>query len=310
MNIYGYERETFPRLSRKLAEDDGFMTAMGESGGIATATSTLLFFNGVREPANAQELAKGTANLFKLAKERGFETYYYSNQESRLTMGLQSKYIDHLETNDANPVFFARYKDEGLVKMLEEIDFSKGKHFVVLHMRSPHSPYENRYKGREAEFEKFVPAETADNRFDYTVNTYDNALLYTDMVLDKMVTLYLEKTENTKSSLYMTADHGQLFNFQGHWGHNNLLLEQGRVPFFAKMNHRPDDFPETISHYEIGKLIARDIGAEIINPNETDRIMFLHGNNIDFPYDFITYKILSDGQLEKINIKNTLELSK
>ena len=186
MPMFGYERNTFPLLSH-ITEQKGWQKSLGISGGIATATSTLLFFNVAREPANTDILKTHVANLFQAAKNKGFHTYYLSNQESRLTMGLQTSAIDEIITNDTNPIYFAKYKDEGLINILKEKGLKGKKNFIVLHMRSPHSPYENRYKGREAEFEKYTPAATSKDRFEYETNTYDNALLYTDMVISQMV---------------------------------------------------------------------------------------------------------------------------
>ena len=301
--MFGYARDTFPRLGKRLKTEKNWLYATSISGGIATATSTLLFFNTIREPANAAEIKKHTANLFKIAKQNGFSTYYYSNQESRLTMGLGSKYIDYSETNDSKKIFFAKHKDEGLNILLQEIDFSHGKNFIVLHMRSPHLPYENRYKGREAEFEKFLPTKTS-NRYEYMVNTYDNALLYTDFVVDKIIDTFNEKSKGTANSVYFAADHGQLFDYNGHWGHNDLVIEQGITPFFVRKTNA-GKLPKTMPHYEIGKLILGDLGAELVNPNEEASVYYLHSNNIDYPYDYIKYKINSDGTAKELFVGNT-----
>ena len=294
--MYGYERNTFPKMGQMLKEE-GWQSALALSGGIATATSTLLFFNTAREPANALVLKKHPADLFKAAKERGFHTYYLSNQESRLTMGMDISSIDELMTNDMNPIYFAKHKDEGLIEILKEKGLKGTKNFVVLHMRSPHSPYENRYKGREAEFEKFTPAISAKDRLTYETNTYDNALLYTDMVIFDMVKAFEKLAKGTNYSIFITADHGQLFDWQGLWGHNNLVLEQAKVPLFVK-GSSDEKLPPLVSHYQIGKMILGELGFELINPNEADETYYLHGNNVDFPYDFIEYKIENDTALE------------
>lgn len=303
MPMFGYDRNTFPHMTQRLKTEQNWQYAMSVSNGIATATSTLLFFNTVREPANAAEIKKHTANLFRIAKQHGFSTYYYSNQESRLTMGLSGKDIDDSETNDSKKIFFTQHKDEGLEILLKSIDFSHGKNFIVLHMRSPHLPYENRYKGREAEFEKFLPTKTSD-RYTYTVNTYDNALLYTDFVVDKIINTFDSKTAGKKNIVYFAADHGQLFNYNGYWGHNKLVLEQGLTPFFVR-GASIKKLPKTISHYEIGKIILNGLGAELVNPNEQARQYYLHGNNIDYPYDYIKYSITDDGNTLQLSTGNT-----
>lgn len=306
--MYGYERNTAPQLSQILQNDKKWQKALGISGGIATATSTLLFFNTVREPANAAEIKAKTANLFGLAKAAGFKTYYFSNQESRLTMSFGAKNVDTIITNDMKPLFFKQYKDEGLVKLLSELPLEKGRNFIVLHMRSPHSPFENRYEGREAEFEKFKPAAESKDKYTYYCNTYDNALLYTDTVIADMIKTFEKMSEGRKYSIYVTADHGELFDYNGHWGHNNLTLEQGKVPFLFKQN-QPMHISAVVSHYQMGKIIAADLGFTIINPNEHDNIFYMHGNNIDFPYNYIEYQI-DQSRISELKRGNTADAAK
>lgn len=307
LQMYGYNRETFPRMGLRMNNNPEWHQALAMSGGIATATSTLLFFNGIREPANAAEINAKTANIFRLAKQAGFKTHYFSNQESRLTMSFGAKNLDEIITNDTRLFFFSKYHDEGLALLLDEIDFSEGKNFVVLHMRSPHSPFENRYHGREDEFEKFKPAADSNDKFIRYQNTYDNALLYTDLAIDEMVEKFEKLNEGKNYSIYITADHGELVNFEGMYGHNNLVLEQAKVPFFVKRKDNIE-LPKVMSHYQIIKFMADDFGFSINNPNENDNRYYLHGNNVDFPYNFIEYRIEDDGQITQIDENNTANL--
>lgn len=303
MQFFGYPRQTFPRLEAFLKSfftppSGSLHKHIGQaiSSGIATATSTRLFFNVIREPANLKELREHHANLFRIAHQNGFKTHYFSNQESRLLMDLSEKDIDEIINNDSEPLVFGRLKDEGLVHFLKKIDFQHGKNFVVLHMRSPHSPYENRYQGREAEFEKFKPAAESKNRLEYSVNTYDNALLYTDMVITSMMESFVYANRGRHYAVYLIADHAQLFDFNGMWGHNNLVLEQGFVPFVVVKDNLSTIAP-LVSAYEAAKLVAQDLGANIINSNEHDNTYYLHGNNIDFPYSYIEYQLSPEGNV-------------
>lgn len=306
--MFGYNRQTFPDLSKRMEREKTWRTAQGMSGGIGTATSTLWFFNGVREPANVAEFKRKTMTLFKLAKEAGYNTYYLSAQEGLLTMFIGTNWIDTMATKETEMLLFSRYKDEGLVKLMRNIDFSKGKNFVVVHMRSPHMPYEERYAGREAEFEKFKPTVNASNRYEYSINAYDNALLFTDHALNKIISVFDKKTNTADSTVYITSDHGQLHNYLGkYWGHNNMILEQAKVPFFVRTS-RDLTLPPTVSHYEITKIIADDLGYVLDNPNEENGTFFLHGNNTDFAYPFIKYKIGKDGSVSKCFEENTADI--
>lgn len=219
-------------------------------------------------------------------------------------MDLSEADIDEIINNDCEPLVLGRFKDEGLVHFLKKIDFQHGRNFVVLHMRSPHSPYEKRYQGREAEFEKFKPAAESKNRLEYSVNTYDNALLYTDTVITSMMESFTQAAKGRKNAIYLIADHAQLFDFKGLWGHNNLVLEQGYVPFVVLKDNMPKIAP-VISAYEAAKFVAQDLGATIINPNEQNNVFYLHGNNIDFPYSYIEYQLSAEGHVLSQALKHT-----
>lgn len=308
MPMYGYNRNTFPLLQKRLEKNKNIAVATAIAPGISTATSTALFFNSIREPGNIKEIKNLTGNLFKTAKENGFETYYFSNQESRLIMNIGEKYIDHIANNDSEPLFFSQYRDEGLAKMLNSIDFGKGKKFVVLHMRSPHLPYEKHYHGKEDRFQKFVPDSSDADRLTYTTNSYDNALLYTDFVINEMIDNFEAKNNNQKYMVFLTADHGQLFDYKGMWGHNNLVIEQGKVPAIIIGNNKTS-LPKYISSYQLSKLILQSLGANLINPNEKEDSYFLHGNNIYYPYDFKKYQILKNGKIKDYPVENTRDIS-
>lgn len=130
------------------------------------------------------------------------------------------------------------------------------------------------------------------------------------MVISQMVQSFEKLALGTNYDIFITADHGQLFDYQGMWGHNNLVLEQAKVPFFVK-SFEIKDLPSVISHYQVGKLILTQIGFELKNKNENNNTYYLHGNNIDFPYDFIEYRIENENVIfNKLdNTKNLLPKS-
>lgn len=305
--FFGYERNTFPLLSQNLKKYPNVQITQVLSSGIATATSTALFFNLIREPKNLEELFKKSSNLFHQAHQNGYETYYISHQESRLAMELDVQSIDHIINNDTAPLIFKKYYDEGLLYFLKKIDLKKGKKFIVLHMRAPHSPYEKAYKDKP-EFEKWPAHQTTDDRLTYDTNTYDNALSYVDYVLNGLVEWFETQTKGQKSVMFITADHGQLFNYQGMWGHNNLTMEQSMVPGIVIGNINKD-LPKYTPAYEFGKVILSSLGSSLFNPNEENNTYYLHGNNVEFPYDFIEYKIENDTIIPK-DIQNTQNLLK
>lgn len=93
----------------------------------------------------------------------------------------------------------------------------------------------------------------------------------------------------------------------GRYGHNQLVMEDMRVPFFiyssdGKVPVLPNG---VISHYEISELAAQYLGYRVINPNYENNVFFVHGNNLFEEYQFIEYQ-RQNGKLKEI-LKDEVE---
>ncbi len=322
--MFGYERNTLPLLSQRMAQDEHWQTALSVSGGIGTRSGLTLFWTLTREPGNINNIINATSTLFNLAHNAGFKNYYFSAQEAYLLQDVNLNNIDEIYTNEKNsaaatpetektPSIFLKHRDDELVTMLDKVNFKTDKNFVVVNLRVPHAAYEYHYAHRQAEFRKFLPDNPSAPRNIYATNAYDNALLYMDDVINELIERFVAQAGDKSYSIYITADHGQLFNFQGQWGHGQLLLETAKVPFFY-YHQSGTLLPPIISHYQIGKLIALDLGFMVLNPNECDNTFYVMENNLFFNTNFIKYRI--DGnqliELKKnnvINLKDKLQKS-
>ena len=99
-----------------------------------------------------------------------------------------------------------------LVGLEEKIAKSKKDIIIVLHQMGNHGPaYYKRYPKK---FEVFKPA-CQNNQLEYCSqeeisNAYDNALLYTDYFLSKVIALLKKYDDNnTQSAMLYVADHGE-----------------------------------------------------------------------------------------------------
>ena len=102
---------------------------------------------------------------------------------------------------------------------------------LVLHQIGSHGPsYYLRYP---AAFERFKPACHTANFGDCSpeevVNAYDNSILYTDKVLEDLITL-LSAQDNMASSMLYLSDHGESL------GENGLYLHG--APYFMAPEHQ------------------------------------------------------------------------
>ena len=83
--------------------------------------------------------------MFRLAKEQGYETYFYSAQaenEMAILNLIGKKWIDHLiQPTQLGYGNGDNMPDEKLLPLFDKINLQQGKHFIVLHQRGSHVPY-------------------------------------------------------------------------------------------------------------------------------------------------------------------------
>jgi glucan phosphoethanolaminetransferase (alkaline phosphatase superfamily) len=278
LSLFDYNRTTTPFLD-SLKQEDKFDYQEAFSSGVSTHSSMAFFLNGVKEPGNVQEIKSKTFNLFRLAKEQGFSTFFISAQDAKTAYEIGNQYIDKIITKEERVFLFERKRDEGLLDMLSELSFSDNN-FIVVQMRTPHAPYEDNYD-KGSQFDVFKGTNER-------VDTYDNALLYFDFVLKGIFEKSKKLIENDGYFIFI-SDHGQVFGENGFYGHNKLDFSVASIPFFsygASSDKIPDKIP---SQYEVAEWIGGLLGYKFINTNLQDDTFYIHGNNFLSDYEFISY---------------------
>lgn len=198
--LYGYERETNPRLS-KMDDLVVFRNLLTQSN--TTHKSVPLILSSVATDEH-EELyrRKGLPALFN---EVGFDTWFVSNQSPQGAM------IDNL-AHDAKHLIYIRSPRRDM-QLLEEVKkiletSREQKILIVLHCYGSHFSYHQRYP---REFARFLPDDDvaiAPQHRQTLVNAYDNSILYTDHFLAETID-YLRSLEGTASALLYCADHGE-----------------------------------------------------------------------------------------------------
>lgn len=198
--LYGYERETNPRLS-KMEDVTVFRDMLTQSN--TTHKSVPLILSSVATGEH-EELyrRKGLPALFN---EAGFDTWFISNQSPQGAM------IDNL-AHDAKHLIYIRSPRQDMQlldemrKILEKTD--KQKILFILHCYGSHFSYHQRYP---REFAQFLPDDDvaiAPQHRQTLVNAYDNSILYTDHFLAETID-FLRSLNGTSSALLYCADHGE-----------------------------------------------------------------------------------------------------
>jgi lipid A ethanolaminephosphotransferase len=252
--LSGYARQTTPELAALGNEVINFREA--SSCGTNTETSVPCLFSPWGRRQYDEDRIRGSQSLLHVLDRSGIGVVWRDNQSGckGVCDGLPS---EQLRADAAHPLCDGeRCLDELLLKDMDRAlqapaaateasgagaprtvpDAARQSRFVVLHMLGNHGPaYHRRYP---AEFRRFTPTcDTADLRLcerAQIVNSYDNAVLYTDHVLAQAIAYLKQQSAQYDTGLIYVSDHGESL------GERNLFLhgvpwsiapdEQTRVP--------------------------------------------------------------------------------
>jgi lipid A ethanolaminephosphotransferase len=236
--LNGYERQTTPMLAgREVINFSNFTSA-----GTDTATSLPAMFslNG-RHDYNREEIV-GSESLLHLLNRAGVTILWRDNQSGDKGVDEGLPYENMAEAGNPALANGNRYFDEILLDDLDtRIASMEGDALIVLHMLGNHGPaYFERYPDA---FRRWTPTcdstDLAQATHEAIVNTYDNAILYTDYVLAKAIDLLSGIPDHDTALLYV-SDHGESLGENGVYLHGLPMWiapeEQTHVPMFIWMS--------------------------------------------------------------------------
>lgn len=197
--LYGYERETTPLLSARedIVLFEGITTQSN-----TTHKSVPMILSSVATSEHKELFRrKGMPALFN---EAGFKTYFISNQAPQGAM------IDFL-AEDASEVEYlpALSHDGALVERLQRIlkEDRSERLLIILHMYGSHFSYHQRYPREWARFTPDDDVAISRRNVELIRNAYDNSTLYTDYVLNEIISTL--EAEQACTAMYYCSDHGE-----------------------------------------------------------------------------------------------------
>ncbi|MDR2098532.1 MAG: phosphoethanolamine transferase [Rickettsiales bacterium] len=277
LGIYGYGRDTTPKLAEFLSENKGAsVIKKGYSTAPATRDSLPLLFNQIAEPCNIDQLQSGDTNILKLAHDAGYATWVISAQENNLFDRITMKWADRIVLKETSATAGFKGRDDIIFDTISKIDFTKGRNFIVFFTRSIHSPYSHSYDDRP-EFR--VWDEAAPTRMEATGNAYDNAVLYYD---DMMARIFAKLRERAPSlAIAFTSDHGEMLGEDGFYGHLLLEPRMFEVPYiYYSTGFSKPPKGEYISHAEMVRHLSSLMGYRITDENMRLGEFYLSSGNI------------------------------
>jgi len=245
-SLNGYQRETNPLLQKSGVISFTNFWACGTS----TAASLPCMFSVYGEGAAGSRKEATSENLMDVLKRSHVNVLWLENNSDSKGVALRVPYEDY-RLPKVNPVCDAECRDEGMVSAIQPFIDSHptGDILIVMHQMGNHGPaYYLRYPPA---FEKFTPACKTNelnrcNREEIN-NAYDNAILYTDYFLSKVIESLEKNSAKFEAALFYVSDHGESLGEGGIYLHGlpKMLApkEQLHVPaimWFARSYHDVD----------------------------------------------------------------------
>lgn len=240
MGLYGYARDTSPLLNKIKNELLVFNDVITPKPSTIEALSLVLTFD-----ANGKH--DFYPNLITMMKDVGFKTFWISNQQtisnSNSLLTAYSKLADERYYLNQNRNQSSVSYDEKVLEPLENVlSDTADKKLIVVHLLGTHGQYRFRYPKQYSIFNDANIAspwaKLSQDRLDY-YNEYDNAVLYNDYVMYKIISVFKESDDY--GALVYFSDHGEeVFDVKDFHGRNELEPTQAMytVPFFIWANDK------------------------------------------------------------------------
>jgi glucan phosphoethanolaminetransferase (alkaline phosphatase superfamily) len=223
-HINGYERETTPLLEKRKNIVNFPLTTSCDVWTLISVPCIL-----TRGTEANHTLINRETSFISLFRKLGFNTVWLSAQGGDPVM------FDILTAISAEANEEIRLKtqtildetviDEQLLPLIERTLHTQTKPLLmIVHTIGNHWWYADRYP---AAFERFPAMEfKGKDHTRYMINSYDNSILYTDYVLDQI----LSRLEKKNAIFVYTSDHGESLGENGKWTHGHDSPEVRHVP--------------------------------------------------------------------------------
>jgi lipid A ethanolaminephosphotransferase len=224
-SLNGYERETNPKLKKEEIINFPHVYSCGTS----TAVSVPCMFSLLNRDSYSYKKGRAQENVIDVLKHtKKVALLWRDNNSDSKGVALRIPHEDYRIPKNNTICVEGECRDIGMLVGLDDfIAKQQGKDIlIVLHQMGNHGPAY--YKRYTKAYEKFTPV-CRTNQLEACsqeeiANAYDNAILYTDNFLSKVIG-FLKKYDNRYQTamLYM-ADHGESL------GENGLYLHG--LPYF------------------------------------------------------------------------------
>jgi lipid A ethanolaminephosphotransferase len=266
-SLNGYHKETNPMLAQQGAVSLSNVSSCGTS----TSVSVPCMFSALGRKAYDKETALNQQNALDVLAAHGVEILWRDNNSDSKGVATRLK-VEDFRTPTLNPVCEGECRDIGMLTGLEQyIEARKGKDIlIVFHQMGNHGP--EYYKRYPKEFEKFKPVCTTGELKDCSQkeidNSYDNAILYTDYFLSKVIDFLKKYDDERATAMLYVSDHGESLGERGIYLHSAPYMvapkEQTHVPGIVWLGKNFDYKKEQLMPYKDDALSQDDLFCTLL----------------------------------------------
>ena len=275
-SLYGYERQTNPRLQAIADELVVFRDVISSYGATAVELPRMLTLADREDDHDWRR----QPSVINLARAAGYRTWWITNQSFILAMAAFGMDCDRLVS-----VYAGRYGrhdtslDSKLLDPLTEaLADPAPRKFIVLHMLGSHPDYAQRYP---PDFDIFGQKPDAISRQMATRwfglqrkrDEYDNSILFSDWVIASVIEK-VRKSASADATVFYLSDHAQdVGHYTSAWGHQfhyesgftipALLWKKGQQP-----DRRLEGRPYQSDRFDATLLSLLDIGTAHDRPGD------------------------------------------
>ncbi|MDD5373939.1 MAG: phosphoethanolamine--lipid A transferase [Sulfurimonas sp.] len=246
-SLNGYGRETNPLLK----QEDIINFSNIHSCGTSTAVSVPCMFSIYNREEYTDSKGATTENVLDVLNHTGKIAILWRDNNSD-SKGVGERILcEDFKNSTINTICDIEPRDEGMLIGLDKyIETNKDKDvLIVLHQMGNHGPAY--YKRYPKSFEKFTPVCTTNQLENCSQeeisNAYDNAILYTDYFLSKVINFLKPYSNTHETAMVYMSDHGESL------GENGLYLHG--LPYFMA--------PKTQTHIASLMWFGGEITKEI-----------------------------------------------
>ncbi len=223
MSLYGYQRNTNPKLSSIKHELITFNNVFSSRPSTIESLEQVLTFADQEHPNDY----KNTPSLISMMKQAGYKTYWITNQQTitkRNTMltTFAKQADEQIFLNNARNQNSYSFDEKVIAPFTEKLTDTAQKKLIIVHLLGTHMKYQYRYPDAYNHFKtsRGLKATLSDDKAQQ-INEYDNAIRYNDHVVYELISRLKNSPQKQQSLLVYFSDHGEdvydskPFSFQG-----------------------------------------------------------------------------------------------